>query len=382
MKLFLVANTAWSLVNFRSGLMLGLMAAGHEVVAVAPPDEHVARIEALGIRFLPLPMDNKGTHPGRDLLLLLRFYRVFRAERPDLIMSYTIKPVIYASLAARYSGIPAISVVTGLGSVFLKENLLTKLVEVLYRLSQSRVQKLFFLNQDDVQLFRQRNLAPAANMECLPGEGVDLAHFSSPDQPSSLAPHLPPPAQRPFRFLLIARMLWDKGVGEYMAAARRVRQRNPEAEFCLLGFLDVQNPAAISREQMQAWVDEGVVNYLGVASDVRPHIAAADCVVLPSYREGTPRTLLEAAAMGRPIITTDAVGCREVVADRVNGFLCQVRDADDLADKMEQMIGLSADERTEMGKRGREKVEQEFDEQLVIDAYLRTIREICGLPPL
>lgn len=382
MKLFLVANTAWSLVNFRSGLMLGLMAVGHEVVAVAPPDEHVARIEALGIRFLPLPMDNKGTHPGRDLLLLLRFYRVFRAERPDLIMSYTIKPVIYASLAARYSGIPAISVVTGLGSVFLKENLLTKLVEVLYRLSQSRVQKLFFLNQDDVQLFRQRNLAPAANMECLPGEGVDLAHFSSPDQPSSLAPHLPPPAQRPFRFLLIARMLWDKGVGEYVAAARRVRQRYPEAEFCLLGFLDVQNPAAISREQMQAWVDEGVVNYLGVASDVRPHIAAADCVVLPSYREGTPRTLLEAAAMGRPIITTDAVGCREVVADRVNGFLCQVRDADDLADKMEQMIGLSADERTEMGKRGREKVEREFDEQLVIDAYLRTIREICGLPPL
>jgi glycosyltransferase involved in cell wall biosynthesis len=173
-------------------------------------------------------------------------------------------------------------------------------------------------------------------------------------------------------------MLWDKGVGEYVAAARRVRQRYPDAEFCLLGFLDVQNPAAISREQMDEWVAEGVVNYLGVSNDVREQITAADCVVLPSYREGTPRTLLEAAAMARPLITTDAVGCREVVDDGVNGYLCRVKDADDLADKMERMIALSATERTEMGRRGREKIEREFDEQLVIDAYLRAIKDVCA----
>lgn len=370
MKIFLIGNTSWGLVNFRSGLMLGLIAAGHEVIAVAPQDEHVARIESLGIRFIPLQMDNKGSHPGRDLLLLLSFYRLFRAERPELVITYTIKPVIYASLAARYCVIPAISVVTGLGTVFLKENLLTRLVEKLYRFSQARVQKLFFLNRDDMQLFRQRNLAPFSKMECLSGEGIDLAHFSS-NRPFNMQ------SQRPFRFLLLARMLWDKGVGEYVEAARLVHQDFPNTEFCLLGFLDVQNTTAISREQVSEWVAEGVVNYLGVTNDVRPQIAEADCVVLPSYREGISRTLLEAAAMGRPIITTDVVGCREVVVNGVNGFLCQPRDAMDLAEKMKQMIALTPEARAEMGRRGREKVELEFDEKVVIMKYLTVLEQLA-----
>ena len=203
------------------------MDAGHEVIAVAPPDEHVPRIEALGIRFLPMPMDNKGTHPGRDLLLLLRFYRTFRSERPELVISYTIKPVIYASLAARFSGIPVINVVTGLGTVFLRENLITKLVVMLYRYSQAHVQKLFFLNQDDMQFFRQRNLAPAEHMECLTGEGIDLVHFI---QAEPL-----PEGQRQFRFLLLARMLWDKGIGEFVEASRQVRQLHPGSRVLFVG---------------------------------------------------------------------------------------------------------------------------------------------------
>jgi glycosyltransferase involved in cell wall biosynthesis len=171
-------------------------------------------------------------------------------------------------------------------------------------------------------------------------------------------------------------MLWDKGVGEFVEAARLLKRRGTNADFCLLGFLDVQNPAAISREQMDAWVKEGVIRYFGVSDDVRTEIAAADCVVLPSYREGTPRTLLEAAAMGRPIITTDAVGCREVVDDGVNGYLCRIKEAVDLAEKMALMEALSPTERAVMGRRGREKVEREFDEQIVIDKYLAAIREI------
>jgi glycosyltransferase involved in cell wall biosynthesis len=180
-----------------------------------------------------------------------------------------------------------------------------------------------------------------------------------------------------FRFLLIARMLRDKGVGEYVEAAQLLRQRWPQAEFCLLGFVDVQNPAAISRAEMDAWVAQGFVNYLGVSDDVRTQIATADCVVLPSYREGTPRTLLEAAAMGRPIITTDAVGCREVVDDGVNGYLCQVRDAADLAAKMEQMLLLPPAQRLAMGLQGRAKMEAEFDEQIVIDRYLATVAALA-----
>ena len=179
-----------------------------------------------------------------------------------------------------------------------------------------------------------------------------------------------------FRFLLIARMLHDKGVGEYVDAARQLRQRWPGAEFCMLGFLDVPNPAAISRAEMDAWIAEGVVNYLGVSDDVRTQIATADCVVLPSYREGTPRTLLEAAAMARPIVTTDAVGCREVVDDGVNGYLCKVRDARDLAEKMEQMLLLSPEQRAQMGLRGHAKMVAEFDEQIVINKYLAAIEKI------
>jgi glycosyltransferase involved in cell wall biosynthesis len=183
---------------------------------------------------------------------------------------------------------------------------------------------------------------------------------------------------RKFRFLLIARMLLDKGVAEYVEAARLIRARWPQAECCLLGFVDVQNPAAISRAQMDEWVKQGFVTYLGVSDDVRAEIVQADCIVLPSYREGTPRTLLEAAAMGRPIITTNAVGCREVVDDGINGYLCQTRNAADLAAKMEQMLALTHQQRQDMGLRGRAKMEAEFDEQIVINKYLAAIEAILA----
>lgn len=377
MKIFLVANTAWSLVNFRAGLMRALVANGHEVVAVAPFDEHAARIEALGVRFLALSMDNKGTHPLRDLRLLLAFIKLFRRERPDLVISYTIKPVIYASLAARWLHVPAVSVVTGLGTVFLRENLLTILVEWLYRVSQSRVQKIFFLNEDDMQIFRERRLVPVALMERLPSEGVDLSHFSSDEtNPAFGECGVVAPPHR-LRFLLMARLLWDKGVGEYVEAARQVRQLYPDSQFGLLGFLDAQNQTAISRTQIDEWVQEGVVTYLGVTHDVREAILYSDCVVLPSYREGISRTLLESAAMCRPIITTDVVGCRDVIEDGVTGYLCLPKDSDDLASKIVQMIELTPDERKQMGEQGRKKVEREFDERVVISRYFAVISSIA-----
>ena len=181
-----------------------------------------------------------------------------------------------------------------------------------------------------------------------------------------------------FRFLLIARMLRDKGVAEFVEAAKLLKPRWPQAEFCLLGFVDVQNPTAVSKAQMEAWVAEGDVRYLGVSDDVRVEIAASDCVVLPSYREGTPRTLLEAAAMGRPLVATDVVGCREVVEDGINGFLCKPRDAQDLAAKMEAMLVLLPEQRAEMGRLGRLRVECEFDEQIVIKKYLSSISQIIN----
>lgn len=371
-KILIALNTAWNLVNFRAGLIRGFQAAGYEVVTAAPPDEHIPRLRELGCRYLPLEMDNKGTHPGRDLLLLWRFWRLLRRERPDVYLGYTVKPNVYGSLAAHALGIPVINNVAGLGAVFIKHNWLTRLVKGLYRRALSRSAKVFFQNEDDRRLFTEGGLVRAEVTDRLPGSGIDLARFS-------VVPLADSSGRKGLRFLLIARMLWDKGVGEYVEAARRVRQRYPDAEIYLLGFLDVQNPAAISREKMDQWMAEGVVRYLGTADDVRPHIAEADCVVLPSYyREGVPRTLLEAAAMGRPIITTDAVGCREVVDDGVNGYLCKPRDAEDLAAKMEQMICLSPEDRSRMGHKGREKMEREFDEKIVIRKYLEVVEKIVS----
>lgn len=370
MKIIIALNTAWNLVNFRAGLIRALVASGYEVVAVAPADEYAGRIELLGCRYAPLPMDNKGTHPVRDLLLLWRFYRFLRGERPAMFLGFTVKPNVYGSLAAHALRIPVINNIAGLGAVFIKDSWLTQLVRGLYRLALSRSARVFFQNEDDRRLFVESGLVRVEQTDRLPGSGLDLARFTPEPIPLN-GEHV--------RFLLIARMLWDKGVGEYLDAARILRKRYPQAEFCLLGFLDVKNPAAISREQMASWVDEGMVVYLGETDDVRPHVAAVDCIVLPSYREGVPRTLLEAAAMSRPIITTDAVGCRETVEDGVNGYLCQPRDAADLAEKMERMIALSPESRAEMGRRGREKVEREFDEQIVINRYLEVIEQIVGM---
>lgn len=367
MKVLIALNTAWNLVNFRSGLIRALVAAGYEVVAVAPPDEYSDRLARLGCRYVPLPMDNKGTHLGRDLLMLWRFYCLLRRERPVVYLGFTVKPNIYGSMAARALGIPVVNNISGLGAVFIKNTWLTRLVRGLYRLALSRSARVFFQNEDDRRLFVEGKLVLPVVADRVPGSGVDLTLF----EPTPL-----PAATRNIRFLLIARMLWDKGVGEFVEAARMIKRNGADADFCLLGFLDVQNPAAVLRKQMQAWVDEGVVRYLCATDDVRPFIAEADCIVLPSYREGTPRSLLEAAAMARPIITTDVVGCREVVNDKINGFLCRPRDAADLAEKIERMITLSPEARAEMGRRGREKVERQFDEQIVISKYLETIAEI------
>jgi glycosyltransferase involved in cell wall biosynthesis len=232
-------------------------------------------------------------------------------------------------------------------------------------LALARSAKVFFQNQDDLDAFVSHGLVQPTVVGRLPGSGVNLAQFQV----------LPPkPDSGRVTFLLIARMLWDKGVGEFVRAAAQIKAQYPHAEFALLGFLDVQNPSAVSRSQMDEWVAQGVVAYWGVSDDVRNEVARADVVVLPSfYREGTPRTLLEAAAMGKPIITTRAVGCKDVVDDGVNGYLCEPKSADDLATAMHRLLGLSADERAEMGRQGRLKMEREFDERFVVDRYLHTI---------
>jgi glycosyltransferase involved in cell wall biosynthesis len=373
MKVLICLNLAWNLVNFRSGLIRALVDAGYEVVAVAPRDEYAPRLAALGCRYVELPMDNRGTHPGRDLLLLLRFVRLFWRERPDVYLGYTVKPNVYGSLAAGWLGIPVINNIAGLGAVFIQGGRLAQVVRWLYRMALKRSRKVFFQNDEDRQLFISGGLVRPEVADLVPGSGIDLKRFA-------VAPPRLTPGKGNFRFLLIARMLRDKGVVEFVEAAGLLKARWPQAEFCLLGFVDAQNPTAISRAQMEAWVAEGNVLYLGVSDDVRVEIAQADCVVLPSYREGTPRTLLEAAAMGRPLVATNVAGCREVVSDGTNGLLCKPFDAQDLADKMEAILLLRPEQRAEMARVGRDKMERAFDEQLVIEKYLQEINSIKFKP--
>jgi len=366
-KIIIVANTSWYLFNFRLNLMVHLQNLGYEVIAVAPLDDYSDRIAAYGIRFIPMPMDNKGTNPIKDSLLILRFVQLFISLKPYCILSYTPKCNIYGALAARFLNIHIINNVSGLGTAFIRENLVTKIVKWLYRVSLTKSAKVFFQNNDDLTLFIENGLVKAELTNLLPGSGVDVNRFIPLE---NLIP------RTKFVFLLVARMLKDKGIVEFVDAARSLKNQYPHIECQLLGFLDAKNSTAILSEEMQAWVNEGVVKYLGVSDSVIDFLHQADCVVLPSYREGTPRSLLEAASVGKPIITTDAVGCREVVDDGVNGFLCEPRNADDLKAKMEQMLLLPDAERLQMGRNGREKVLKQFDEQIVINRYVQAIESL------
>jgi glycosyltransferase involved in cell wall biosynthesis len=370
LRIILVCNTAWAIYTYRQGLIRTLVARGVEVVVLAPPDRTFALLAQMGCRCIALPVASKGTRPREDLGTLWALYRHYRTLRPHLIFHYTIKPNIYGSIAAWLARVPSVAVTTGLGYVFIQASRAAKIAKWLYRVAFRFPREVWFLNRDDLDAFRaQRLLAHPERARLLHGEGVDLDQFA----------FAPLPARPAFAFVLIGRLLWDKGVGEYVEAARRLRARYPHARFRLLGPVGVDNPSAITRDEVAAWEREGVIEYLGEAHDVRPFIADADCVVLPSYREGVPRTLMEAAAMGRPIVATDVPGCREVVADGVNGLLCAARDAASLADALARMLERSPDARRAMGERGRQKVAAEFDERDVVHRYTDLIRTLTGV---
>lgn len=379
-RVVIAQNISFYAWHMRLGLAKALKEAGYEVVFISSTDQSISTeksIQTSGdiyrhkieeeFAYYDINLARKGTNPLTDLKTIYQFYTLYKQIKPDIVLHYTAKPNIYGTIAAHMLKIPVINNIAGLGSLFNQKSLVTTIVKQLYRLSQRNATKIFFQNRDDLHLFSQERLVEPLKCDLLPGSGVNVEKFA-------LVDHTRPDT---FRFLHISRMIWEKGIGEYVEAARAIKQRHPHVEFCLLGFLDPQNPKAISSEQMDAWMKEGVVNYLGESDRVDEVIATADCVVLPSYyREGTPRTLLESASMGKPIITTDNVGCRDVVDDGVNGFLCQKKDAVDLEHKLEMMLMLTVEERKKMGEKGREKILKEFDEKIVFDKYKEAIGEI------
>lgn len=361
----IAANSGWNIVNFRKPVIQALRDHGWRVVALAPDDGSAAAIRSLGAGFEPIAIDSSGTSVGRDSRLLLNYLRFLHALRPQLFLGFTAKPNIYGSLAAAMLGIRVVNNISGLGTAFLRPGPLSWLVSGLYRLALRKSARVFFQNPHDLDLFVRKRLVRPGQARLLPGSGIDLAHFRPQPMPDEIG--------GVFRFLFVGRLLRDKGLVEYAEAARLLLPRWPNVEFAILGFAGSDNRSAVPIGEVERWQAEGIVTYLGETDDVREHIAQAHCIVLPSYREGLPRVLLEAAATARPMVATDVPGCRDVVRDGDTGLLCEARSPQALAAAMEAMLRLDRQERAAMGARARQMVERDFDQALVAAAYAEAL---------
>ena len=364
----IVINTSWHIYNFRTGLIKALQEMGYRVVAIAPKDVYSPKLIETGMDYFEIKMNNMGTNPVEDIKLTYEYYKLFEKIKPDLLLLYTIKPNIYGSVAAKMLNIPVISSITGLGTVFLHDNVSSKVAKLLYKIALKIPKKVFFENPYDKNIFIDQDFVEKEKVVLIPGAGINTNEYMPIEKMKSDEKH-------PLKFLFIARLVKDKGLIEYIEAIRLLRAKYPSIEFAILGPYYPDNPTAITKKEMDEWVEEGLVNYLGESDDVKSIVSKYDCIVLPSYREGLSRVLLEASSMEKPVVTTNVPGCKDVVEDGVNGFLCEKKDAVDLADKMEKIIQLTNDERIQMGKRGREKVVKEFDEPIVNKKYIDAIQE-------
>lgn len=360
------SNYAWTIFNFRMPLLRRLKSEGYKVVIFTEFDGYEEYISEVADYVEPLFISRKGTNPFTELLTILDLIRLLKKYKPSAFLPFTIKPVLYGSIASRLTKVPAIVMITGLGTAFISSSWITRVVKLVYKLALISVPVVFFQNKSDSDFFINNNLVDVSKCRHTPGSGIDIDEYN----------YSEPPETEAKIFLLIARMITDKGVCEFVEASRVIKEKYPKVKFQLLGPLGIQNRTAISKLQMEKWHNEGSVEYLGETVNVRPFIFKSSCVVLPSYREGTPRTLLEAAAMGRPIIATDVPGCREVVDHGYNGLLCRPRDATDLADCIEIMINHDYQVHKDMSIAGRKKIEIEFQHNIVCDMYMDAILEI------
>ena len=373
MKFLIVAGFADSLIGFRKPLILALLDKGLSVHVAAPElttnNKVISELHSLGVATHDISMQRTGMNPLSDLFALFSIFKLMRRIKPDFFLGYTIKPVIYGNLAALLARVPnRFALITGLGFAFIGEeggasSKIRALVQGLYRFALKNTNTVFFQNPDDEKLFRELGiLSSKANSCVVNGSGVDVSQFEV----------APLDLNKPIRFLLIARLLGDKGVREYVSAAAEIKKSFPDTVFDLVGWID-ENPDSITQTELDAWVSAGTVNFLGRLSDVRPAISDCDIYVLPSYREGTPRTVLEAMAMGRAVITTDAPGCRETVVDGDNGYLVPIKDSVSLAAAMLRFIENPVLIK-EMGQRSRVIAEEKYDVHKVNEQMLMGMR--------
>lgn len=368
MKIAICINTSWNIYNFRRGLVDHFLNRGDEVVAIAPRDDFSDQLIALGCEFEHVPMSASGLNPVRDLSIILKLHKILKHHKPDVFLSYTIKPNIYGSLVCGNLKIPAICNVSGLGTVFLGSALIRKVGTTLYSAAFRYNKWVFFQNSDDQSEFLKYVRLDASKSSVLPGSGMNTEKFVPGADPQNEIPV----------FLMLSRLLIDKGVREFADAARRFKTAGGKGKFILVGGHDEGHSRAIPKEELQSWIDNNVLEYTSHVSDVKPFIEQSDVVVLPSYREGTPRTLLEAGSMGKPLIATDVPGCNNVVEHGYNGLLCRVKDSEDLAKSFLEFEKMTSDERKKMGNNARSYVVEKFDEGIILKMYDDKINDLTS----
>ena len=359
-------NTTWNIYNFRLSLIKSLQANGYIVAALAPNDNYVAKLEKLGVKCFHISLNAKGTNPFRDIYLVYKYYKIFKQLKPTVILSYTIKPNIYGNIAAKLLNISTINNISGLGTLFVKTSLATYIGMFLYKLSLASSAHVFFQNKDNQQLFIKNKLVKSSITSIIPGSGVNIQKFSCVRNKNEGN-----------KFLFVGRLIADKGVFEYLDAAVSVLQKYPEKEFLLVGELGYNNKTALSQEQLDNYINKyPQIKYLGKTNDIVSLLKSVDVMILPSYREGLSKSLIEAAAMSLPIITTEAPGCRDVVKVNHNGFLCKIKSSICLSDVIKKIINLEPDKRLQMGLNGRKIVKENFEETIVINHYLKALKSI------
>ena len=369
MRIGITINKSWNIYNFRKGLILAFLKAGHHVIAIAPEDSYSGKLKEWGCQYQPISIDNKGVDPIKDIVFFFSLVRIYKRVNLDIILHFTIKPNIYGSVASFLLRTPCISNISGLGTIFMRNNISSYIGKLLYKVALRFPDIVFFQNKDDRNLFLSKKLISKKNTDLLPGSGIDIKHFS---------PYPYIGKNKVFTFLMISRILYDKGILELIEAIRILRKKNISFQCKLLGTIESERKLGATAKDVEDWQREKLIMYIGTSDDVRNEICHADCIVLPSYREGTSRFLLEAAAMGKPIITTNVPGCREIVRNKFNGLLCNVRDAQDLAEKMLYMQQMNPKLLNKFGKNSRELAVTVFDEKIVIKKYVLAINRIAS----